>query len=82
MKTRIKVTKTYKGNVELRDYDVREFIKNGDSIEIQLGKDVMTLSTNQLENNIVSKSKLFPSKMGGKSYTLYGYVWEPDEIDL
>lgn len=82
MKIRTKVTKVYKGNVELRDYDVHDAIKNGDSIEVQLGKDIMTLSTDKLRDGIMSKSKLFPSKMGGKSYTLYGYTWEPDEIDL
>ena len=82
MKKRIKVTKVYKGNVELRDYDVHQAIKDGDSIEIELGKDIMTLSTNQLQGNIVSTSKLFPSKMGGKAYKLYGYAWEPNEIEL
>lgn len=82
MKKKIRVTKTYKGCVELRDYDVKKAIADGDSIDVEFEKDVMTLSPAQLQDDIMSKSKLFTSKVGGKSYTLYGYTWEPNTIDL
>lgn len=81
MKKKIKVTKVYKGLVELRDYDVDKAIKDGDSIEVELNKEVMLLSPIQLRDDIRSTSKIFPSTVGGKSYRLYGYIWEPDEID-
>ena len=82
MKKKIRVTKTYKGLVELRDYDVNQCIEDGVSIEVEFDKEVMTLSPQQLKNDIQKVSKLFTSKMGGKSYKLYGYIWEPDEIEL
>lgn len=82
MKKKIKVTKTYKGSVELRDYDVKKCIEDGNSIEVEFDKEVMTLSPQQLQNDVQSVSKLFTSKMGGKSYKLYAYIWEPDQIEL
>ena len=75
---KIKVKKTYKGLVELRDYDVKEFIEKNITVEVEYADDVMTLSPVQLENNIMRTSNLFPSKVGGKAYKLYGYNWEPD----
>ena len=82
MKKKIKVTKTYKGTIELRDYDVKKCIEDGDSIEVEFDKEVMTLSPEKLKSDIRSTSKLFTSKVGGKAYKLYGYEWEPDEIEL
>jgi hypothetical protein len=82
MKKKIKVTKTYRGLVELRDYDVKQCIEDDNSIEVEFDKEVMTLSPEQLKSDIRSTSKLFTSKVGGKSYKLFGYEWEPDEIEL
>lgn len=82
MKKKIKVTKLYKGLIELRDYDVKQCVEDGVSIEVEFNKEVMTLSPKQLNNDIQSTSKLFTSKVGSKSYKLFGYNWEPDEIEL
>jgi hypothetical protein len=82
MKRKIRVTKTYKGCIDLRDYDVDDAIKDGNSIEVELNKKVMLLSPGQLKDDIRAISKTFPSTKGGKSYKLYSYIWEPDEIEL
>jgi hypothetical protein len=39
--------------------------------------DSMELSPEELENDVRSISKEFPSKMGGKPYKLYGYEFNP-----
>jgi hypothetical protein len=75
---KIKVTKTYKGLVEVRDYDVKKCIEDNVNMQIEYADDVMTLSPIQLKNDISSTSKQFTSKVGGKAYKLYGYIWEPD----
>jgi hypothetical protein len=73
-----KVTKLYKGRAEVRDYDVKKCIENNESMTIVYNEDSMELSPKELENNVKSKSEEFQSKMGGKSYKLYGYEWNPD----
>ena len=72
------VTKLYRGLVEVRNYDVNKCIENKESMTIVYGGESMELSPEELENDIKSKSKEFPSKMGGKPYKLYGYEWNPD----
>jgi len=76
------VKKLYMGKAEVRDYDVQECINKGESMKIQYGTDVMTLSPEELVTKLESKSKRFESKMGQKSYVLYGYLWNPDQIEL
>jgi hypothetical protein len=39
----------------------------------------MTLSPLDLQEKVQTKSKMFISKMGGKNYRLYGYIWNPDK---
>lgn len=74
---KLKVKKTYKGLVELRDYDVKDCIKSDTTIKVEYGGDVMSLSPIQLRDDVKAISDIFPSKNGGKSYKLYGYTWEP-----
>jgi len=75
---KVKVTKLYKGCVEVRNYDVKKCIDKNESMTIVYDGNSMELSPEELENNIKSTSPEFPSKMGGKSYKLYGYEWNPD----
>lgn len=75
---KVKVTKLYKGLVELRDYDVKKCIDDNKSITVTYVDDSMELSPEELKNSVKSVSKLFASKMGGKSYKLMGYVWNPN----
>lgn len=78
MKT-IKVTKTYRGCIELRDYDVESAIRTGSPIKVVLNDESMILSPDELEGSVVMKSKPMKSKMsGGKDYRLYGYAWTPN----
>lgn len=76
------VKKLYMGKAEVRDYDVLDCIQRGENFQIQFDTDVMTLTPEELTNKLKSKSKRFESKNGGKSYVLYGYNWEPDQIEL
>jgi hypothetical protein len=75
---KVKVTKLYKGLVEVRNYDVKKCIDNDESLTIVYDGDSMELSPKELDSDVKSISKEFPSKMGGKSYKLYGYEWNPD----
>jgi len=73
-----KVTKLYKGLVEVRDYDVKDCINKNESMIIVYDGDSMELSPKELTDDLKNITKEFPSKVGGKSYKLYGYEWNPD----
>ena len=75
---KVKVTKTYKGWVELRDYDVQNCIDKKESITVVYGDGKMTLSPEELQNNVANTSALMKSKTGGKDYHLIAYEWNPD----
>lgn len=74
---KVKVTKMYKGLVEVRNYDVQKCIDNDESMTIVYDADSMELSPEELKNDVKSISKEFPSKVGGKPYKLYGYEFNP-----
>ena len=74
---KVKVTKMYKGLVEVRSYDVKKCIENDESMTIVYDGDSIELSPEELKNDVRSISKEFPSKMGGKPYKLYGYEFNP-----
>lgn len=74
---KVKVTKMYKGLVEVRNYDVQKCIDNNESMTIVYDADSMELSPEELANDVKSISKEFPSKMGSKPYKLYGYEFNP-----
>ena len=81
MKKEIK--KLYEGKIELRDYDVHNCILNNQKMEVVHSGDRMILDVKDLVLKRVSVSKTFKSKIqGGKDYTLFGYVWEPEEVEL
>lgn len=79
---RVNVTKTYKGCIELRDYDVNACIAGKIPVEVFYKGDKMTLSPEDLKSRVVMTSKIMKSKVGGKDYRLIGYEWIPDQIEL
>lgn len=79
---RFTIKKLYKGNVELRDYQVNELIQKKEPAEIYHDGDRMTIPYEELRARAVSKSKPMKSKMGGQDYCLIGYEWIPDSVEL
>ena len=80
---RKEIKKLYEGKIELRDYDVHKCILNNEKMEVIHSGDRMMLDAKDLTLKRVSVSKTFESKIeGGKSYKLFGYVWEPEEVEL
>lgn len=71
------IRKIYKGQVDLRDYDVEKCIKQKKHMEIVHNGQKMILSPEELTSKRVSISGEFVSQTGGKPYHLYGYVWNP-----
>lgn len=80
MKKEIK--KVYKGQVDLRDYDVEKCIRTKQRMEITHGGRKMFLTPEELVSLRISISDEFESQNGGKSYKLYGYVWNPPAITV
>jgi hypothetical protein len=76
------IRKVYKGTIELRDYDVEECIKKDENMYVVHDFDKMILTPEDLVNKRVSVSAPFASKLGGKTYKLYAYNWEPDQSSL
>jgi hypothetical protein len=77
------VTRIYKGEAGLKDYDVRKCMADGDKMEVTFEGDKMTLSCEELTSKRGSVSAVQKSKYpGGKDYRLIGYEWNPDEVEL
>jgi hypothetical protein len=81
---RKEVTKmNYDDTISVRDYEVSACIRNKESMEIIHKGERMTLSVEQLENDVKGFSPKLKSKIaGGKDYRLYNYVWNPIEVEL
>jgi hypothetical protein len=75
------IRKIYKGMAEFRDYDVRKCIDSGESLRAKYDEDYMIFSPKDLVDKRISTSKTIKSTNGGTDYQLYGYKWEPVEID-
>jgi len=70
---------------EVRDYDVKKCIKLGEKFEIVFAdtNDIMTLSPEELVSKRVTTSPPMTSMFDpNKTYTLYGYKWNPDVTEL
>ena len=79
---RREIKKVYKGQIDLRDYDVEKCIKKKERMEITHGGRKMFLTPEELVSLRISVSHEFTSSTGGKSYRLYGYVWNPKTITV
>lgn len=75
------VKKLYMGKAEIRDYDVKECIQKGEDFKIEFDNDVMTLTPEELVTKLETIS-FQKSKFEGKNYVLFGYSWNPDEVEL
>lgn len=75
------IRKIYKGMVEFRDYDVHKCISSGESLRVKHDGDYMIFSAEELVSKRVATSKLMKSNSNKDDYHLYGYMWEPVEID-
>ena len=73
--------KLYNGLAELRDYDVQNAIARGEKFRVRYDGDIMTLTPEDLKNNVVKISNIFASKIGKGDYRLVAYKWNPDKID-
>lgn len=71
------IKKTYKGQVDLRDYDVEKCIEKKHNMEIVHKGQRMLLSWQELSSKRISVSEEFGGQLGGRKYKLYGYVWNP-----
>ena len=72
-----------RGCVDIRDYVVRQCLVNDECAEIHHAGDVMTLTPEQLKNDVVSKSPLIKTKIpGGRDYYLFAYDWNPEKTEL
>ena len=75
------IRKIYKGMAEFRDYDVNKCINSGESLRVKYDGDFMIFSPEELVSKRVATSNVMKSHNGGTDYKLYGYNWEPVEID-
>jgi hypothetical protein len=69
------VKKLWNGRVSLRDYIVEKHIRNKEPIKVVYNMDEMVLSVRELEKR--DSMTTVKSKFNGKSYSLYDYVWRP-----
>lgn len=76
---RKKVTTKIRGRISIRSYERQEAIDNKESMAITYKGETMTLTPRELKVKIKWKSELYKSKIGGKDYYLYGYLWNPDD---
>ena len=80
---RKEVTKMFiAGVVEVRDYEVEQCIQRNENMEITHKGEKMTLTPEELKTKRETLSQKQKSKVGGKDYYLYGYIWEPDNVEL
>jgi len=79
---RRKVTSSHKGNIFLKDYDVKKAIKNMEDINVVYEGGVMTLTPKDLVDKLVYTSKEYKSNFeDGKSYHLNAYKWIPNLVE-
>jgi predicted RNase H-like HicB family nuclease len=78
------IKKLERNLAEVRDYDVKNCISLGEKFEIVFDntKEMMTLTPEELVSRRKNVSPPMNSKFDNKTYMLYGYVWNPDEVEL
>lgn len=81
---RKEVKELYMNNTiaSVRDYEVEQCIQRNENMEITHGGEKMTLTPEDLKTKRETMSPKFISKVGGKDYHLFGYSWEPDNVEL
>ena len=72
----VKVKKTFRGCISVRDYIVNKAIKEGAGLVVEYNGEKMTIPHEQLPLGKKSR-KTFISQIEGK-YKLVDYRWKPD----
>ena len=80
MRKEVKVL--YAGRADVRDYEVDSCISKNENMLVTHEGERMTLTPEDLVSKRINTSKIFESKVGGKNYRLYGYMWNPDPVEL
>jgi hypothetical protein len=75
------IRKIFRGMAEFRDYDVRKCIDSAESLRVKYDGDYMIFSPEELVSKRIAKSKLIKSTNGKDDFYLYGYAWEPVQIN-
>lgn len=75
------IRKIFRGMAEFRDYDVEKCIRDGESLRVKYDEDYMIFSPKDLVDKRIATSKLMKSTNGRTDYHLYGYKWQPFEIE-
>jgi hypothetical protein len=70
-----KVTKMFRGRVDIRSYEVGVYIKKG-GVKIEHDGQYMILSPDQLKKGEVMTKNL-KSKFSNQTYDLHSYIWKP-----
>ena len=70
-----KVTKVFRGRVDIRSYEVSKFISKG-GIKIEHDGQYMILTPDQLKKGEVMTKNL-RSKFNDQTYDLHSYIWKP-----
>ena len=76
MKATIK--KLFRGCIDLRDYNVRECIKNNENYLITFQGENMLITPDGLVNNCRNRQPV-SSRLEKEGYELWSYKWEPNE---
>ena len=72
-----KVTKMFRGRVDIHSYEVSKFIAKG-GVKIEHDGQYMILSPDQLKKGEVMTKNL-RSKFNDQTYDLHSYIWKPIE---
>ena len=75
----IEIKKSYQGYVDLRDYFVKNAIKNNESITIWHKGEFMKLTPQDLVDKrvILMKEPVYSRFYPTQKYYLYSYKWQP-----
>lgn len=71
-----KIIKLYKGQIDLRDYEVEKCIAKKENFLVIHNNQRMLLTCEELISKRISISDQYTGR-NGKVYRLYGYVWNP-----
>jgi hypothetical protein len=76
---KIKRTKLYRDMIDVRSYEAIRCIELRENLEITYEGKKMTLTPEQLKTECVEKGLKQHSIKGSAPYSLWSYIWIPDE---
>ena len=77
------VTSVFKGDIFLKDYDVKECIRRNEDMEVTFEGETMTISTKNLGELGRLRDKEYQSQHNGKhkTYKLVAFKWIPNLVN-